>query len=274
LSADSLRQRLSAPEACVTIVDRGWCVTCPIGGDAAPWSAVVGRLARDLELVERGRDEHRLRVAHAPLDTAKAEPPPAAPVATSGPQLSRRGLFAALANPKTLRPPQAVHLRQADVAPEPVDATALIERFDWLKGLSSSAVLPAALFPAATIADTCCINRVCVRACPTGALQTFAETSRKGIMFDAPLCIACGACAQACPTGSMSISPAAAGLFSGPVVLREERFVTCSRCAADFTPNSDDEEVCPACHKDVDVARLGHALFRPRTAARGDETVT
>jgi Fe-S-cluster-containing hydrogenase component 2 len=262
LNRHELRRLLSSPESRITIVDRGWCATCRIGGGAAPWASVVARLARDLEVVECGPG--RLRVAHEPLPAAKAEPPPAAPGAQGRPQLSRRGLFAAVSQPKMLRPPQAVQLRQDGVVPERVDATALGRRRGWLEAMSVAAELPAAHFPAARIADTCCSNQVCVRSCPTGALHPITDTEHIGVSFDAPLCIACGACESACPTKSISIAPEGSGVYGGPVTLREVRRATCSRCDAVFTPQSADESVCLACGKDLDLSRLVHGLFKTR----------
>jgi NAD-dependent dihydropyrimidine dehydrogenase PreA subunit len=259
------------PEVRITIVDRGWCGTCPISGDAAPWTPLVERLTRDLKIVER--ETGRLRVAREPLPAVKAEPPPATPGALGGHQLSRRGLFAALSKPKTLRPLPGVQLRQADVVPGRVDTASLEQRVAWLRGMSGTTDLPADLFPAATIAETCCSSQVCISACPTGALQVIDDTGRTGVAFDAPYCIQCGACESACPTQSISIAPEGIGAYRGPVALREVRRFSCTRCDADFAPATDDESICLACRKDSEVARLGHDLFRPRPMNRDHEPV-
>lgn len=270
LSAGVLRALLTAPGDHITIVDRGWCERCVIGGMAAPWADAVARVERELRSLESGT--RRIMVERSILDAGSAGPAPAPQARSFEAPLSRRQLFARAAHPAP-RPPSHVRAARIDAAPARVAIAALEQRIAWLRHVADSNDLPAGLLPGAKIADTCCDNQVCVSACPTGALRTITDTGRTSVAFDASLCIACGACERACPTGSMSISPEGAGPYSGPVVLREQRFVTCSRCEADFISKSDDEQVCLACRKDTDVARLGHGLFRPRTKARDDETV-
>jgi formate hydrogenlyase subunit 6/NADH:ubiquinone oxidoreductase subunit I len=263
LAAEALRERLSDPDAHVVIVDHGWCRNCTVGGSTAPWSDAVGRVTVDLQAI--GRSPRQLRIERRELPPELAGPPPAPSGRTQPAPISRRQLFTRIARPQP-RPVEALRAVSRHVAPARVDVRGLHRRLEWLRDLSAAPTVPASLFASASIADTCCDNQVCIRACPTGALAAPTEAWSPGISFDPALCIACRACSEACPTQSITVTERGSGRYAGPVVLRSSRVATCDRCSADFAPREDERE-CPACRKDAEMMRLGHRLFQRRSQA-------
>jgi Fe-S-cluster-containing hydrogenase component 2 len=263
LDPDVLRERLSDSDACVTIADRGWCGNCTVGGSAAPWASTLERVSRDLQAI--GRSHRQIRVERTPLPPKLAGPPPAPSKRTPQVPISRRQLFSRLARPQP-RSVEALRAERGDVLPGRVDVSALDRRLEWLTRMTNAPTVPASLFVSAGIADTCCDNQVCVRACPTGALAAPIEADALSVTFDPALCIACRACSDACPTRSITITERGSGRYAGPVVLRSSRVATCDRCSADFAPREGERE-CPACQKDSEMMRLGHRLFQHRPRA-------
>jgi Fe-S-cluster-containing hydrogenase component 2 len=262
LTANHLRASLATGTEEIVLVDRGWCATCPAGGTDTPWDDVLARLGRELDLLGMRRGPS-VRVETRSLPKESALSPPVARRASSE-TLTRRQLFARLANPKPK--PTASHASACDQPPSVIRTDALIERRAQLARIVAGP-LPGALFPAASIADTCCDNLICTRACPTGALRSIQESGVGGVAFDAALCIACGACEEACPTHSITIHAAGEGVYEGSVPLRRHDRRICAQCGAEFSTH-DGRSACLACSKDAEIVRLGHDLMRRRAAPR------
>jgi Fe-S-cluster-containing hydrogenase component 2 len=263
-------RRLLANGSDVTLVDRGWCRDCPAGRRPDPWRSTVAQVHRELEAL--GKDaQKRVRVAHAPLPTAIALAPPAAPSRRS-PVMARRQLLLGLSQPRPpARPPLRVDARHSP--PAKVATEALIKRRDDLRQLADGEALPGALFPAVAISDTCCDNQVCVSACPTGALRAIDAGNTRGVDFDAALCIACRACESGCPSHSVSVRAEGQGTYAGWIALRRTPQAICRSCRSPYVRKGE-ETACPACRKDADLARLGHGLMRRRWQADEPFAVT
>jgi formate hydrogenlyase subunit 6/NADH:ubiquinone oxidoreductase subunit I len=127
-------------------------------------------------------------------------------------------------------------------------------RFIALKRLAPGQVLPASLFPRLTASADCANHRLCVAACPTGAMQEYRVDGARGIRVDAAACAACGLCTQLCPGQALTLHPAgeAAEAYAGPHPLTRFALHTCPACDAEY---EDDGPVCPACLKDQSFAR-------------------
>lgn len=267
LTVNRLLDFVAKGASTLTIVDRGWCTSCPAGGESEPWQVTQRTVSRLLEGVLSGT-ETSIRVERAHLSPERARSlevlrPAAAP------QLSRRQLFARLAKPSPPAEVQVSVVAASSHTSSHVTTVHLDERRQLLQSLSADRPLAAALFPSVDIAPTCCNSQVCTRACPTSALSVWAQPDTTGIAFDAALCIACGECEGACPTQSVALRAAGQGYYTGRNAVSRHARAICSSCDGAFTPNGD-EVVCRACSKDRDLAALGFALMRrpqPQCAA-------
>ena len=125
--------------------------------------------------------------------------------------------------------------------------------------------LALGVVPVLRAADACVGHGVCASVCPTGALRRFEEPGLTGIEFDAGECFACGACVVVCPEEALSLDSRSAGAASArPARITHHALRTCARCDDEFTARGENE-LCPACRKDV-------GLFTTGFSARSDET--
>lgn len=258
LTASQVRAWLATGIDEIILVDRGWCAACPTGGTDAPWGDVLAKVGCELDLLD-ARSNRSIRVDTRPLPNQAALSPAVARGGASE-TLTRRQLFARLSDPKPKS--SATRASACNQPPSTVRADALNERRRQLAQLLADS-LPAALFPAVSIAETCCDNRICAHACPTAALRAIQETGFGGIEFDAALCIACRACEEACPTHSISLSTAGSNVYPGAVLLQRRAHQICAQCGDEFAMH-DGRSVCLACCKDADIVRLSHDLMRRR----------
>lgn len=268
ITVGHLRSWLTEGEDAIVLIDRGWCENCPAGGSAAPWSSTFECVKRELESLDaRARD--RIDVECLPLPVSIALDPPS-PRKSARSAFTRRELFARLSRsqPKAGPPPAAT---AEDAPPRTVSVDALLARRRQLSKLAGGDLLPGSMFPSIAIADTCCNNQICVRACPTEALRSVEEDKVDGIDFNAALCIACGACANACPTDSISVRAHGEGTYEGAVSLRRHARQACPHCGIEFVP-TDSQPECLACRKDAEIAQLGHGLMRNRSFAADEMT--
>ena len=123
--------------------------------------------------------------------------------------------------------------------------------------------LPEGAVPALRATDACANHGICAAACPTGALRRFHRPGRAGLAFDAAECFACGACVVVCPEEALQLD-ARNSAPSTSEQITSHALRICARCDDEF-PARGEDELCPACRKDV-------GLFTTGFSARSDET--
>jgi ferredoxin len=255
LSEAALLEAVAALEGDVRLIDRGWCASCPAGGDPAPWAAAVEAANSTLAPLS----QHRVRVVTRPTPERRAA---SLPERLEDRGAARRGLFRRLT---AAAPPATPRRARGPIAPRAAQRRhAAIERL----ARQAEAEVPAALFPVMAISDACRNSRICAAACPTGALSLGSEAG--GIDFAAGACIACGACESACPEGALTLSPQGTGsLPDRPVALRRVDTAICRTCGSRFAPEAG-EDSCLPCARSAELAREAFALMRrPRREASG-----
>lgn len=152
-----------------------------------------------------------------------------------------------------------------DTKPQPERLSA--ERIALLKeiALCWERRLPEGAVPELRSSNACANHGVCAAVCPTGALRRFEEPGFTGLEFDAAECFACGACVVVCPKEALGLE--ARGTGEAPAKLERitrHAMRACARCDDEFAGRGEDE-LCPACRKDV-------ALFKTGFPARSEET--
>lgn len=250
LSSASLLEVVAATGGTVTLIDRGWCATCPAGRTASPWAEALA----DVVAVAAATNPIGLTVERAPLPLRRALPLPDHLGARGA---ARRSVFRRHPDTRPGTKPARVH------RVEPRQSLRRAAAIARLAGRPASAML----LPGLTVSDRCAASRVCVAACPTSALSVGADAHGTGLDLDASRCTACGACASACPEQAITIHDRGAGTASGTIALTRMADVSCPACGTRFTPRSE-ETLCPVCVREREVARLGFALMRrPTTQA-------
>jgi ferredoxin len=270
LGTDGLLRLVAGSPYGVRLLDRSLCAECPAGGDAFPPVGDALDTANALLDEMAVPAERRIGVEPRPLRDAPRPPTPAP--GSHGRPVSRRDLWKALAS-------EAVRARDAAQAPRPPASVgsaplpdgrarvtprkrlAVIAR---LRALDETRArpLPARLRPSLAIAPTCRDHNLCVRLCPTGALELQESGSRKAVRFDPDRCIACAACIHACPGGAIGWQEKADDVSTGPRTLITHETRTCGECGADFVQRGMAEEnslpTCPDCQKS---RRLMQSVF-------------
>jgi ferredoxin len=118
--------------------------------------------------------------------------------------------------------------------------------------------LPEGAIPWLSVSEDCLDHGICASVCPTGALRRYEEPGLQGLQFDASECFACGACVVVCPERAMSLEARESAPESIERISRHE-LRACARCDDEFAARGDDE-LCPACRKDVALFKTG---FQP-----------
>lgn len=142
---------------------------------------------------------------------------------------------------------------------EPLDArqVALLKEV----AISWAGTLPAGSTPRIVVSEACRNHGACAAVCPTGALRAYCAEAVGGLEFRPATCIGCGVCAVVCPENALALHAAAAVEAAGVqvVVLSRHALRECARCDNTFVV-SRDEELCPACRKDVSLFANGFQL--------------
>lgn len=113
--------------------------------------------------------------------------------------------------------------------------------------------LPAGSTPRIIVSGSCVNHGTCAAVCPTDALRTYSAEGVGGLEFLAAACISCGVCAVVCPESALAIEAAAVPATALPAYLVTRHAQReCARCDNSFVA-SGDEELCPACRKDVSL---------------------
>jgi ferredoxin len=238
--------------ATVTLVDRGWCADCASGGSPQPWADAVRAASDNLALLNLNADRLSVTRAPLPLNRAQSAPQPRGPREDG---YSRRQLFRRLTTP----PPAPDRSRVTGARPYAgkVDVPALQSRRGHLRALNGGEPLPAALFPALEVTGAP-DPRLSASVCPTDALHLVEATDDDRLVFDAVLCLACGACEAA---GGLALHPRGPGTYAGPATLFTQTMADCPRCLRRFAPDGD-QRICDGCHKDNDLAAGAFGLMR------------
>jgi ferredoxin len=231
----------------VRLLDRGFCDRCPTGGPEHPAAGALGEAERVLDALDVPA-ERRPKLVYEPLALRRMELRREEPVLEE--RLSRRSFLTGLSRATPLFGAIGADATSAPGAPEPQ----VRRRFAALKRLAPGQVLPASLFPRLTASADCANHRLCVAACPTGAIQEYRVDDARGVRVDAAACVACGLCTQLCPGQALTLHPAgdAAEGYAGPQPLTRFALHTCPACDAEY---EDQGPVCPACLKDRSFAR-------------------
>lgn len=248
LSATWLLEQLAeSPQRPLTLLDRGFCTACPVGGAIHPASAALAEVGRTLATL-RVSPAGPPRLVQFPLPPERMDRDLGEPVLEI--RVSRRSLFV---GPGRVIQPPGVRSLQAAVPPEASQAQPQ-RRLAALSRLAAQPALPAALFPTLAAGADCSGHWVCAAACPTGAIREYRTEQGLGTDFDAAACIACGVCTRLCPEQALTLLPAgdAADTYPGPQPLTRFALSTCPDCGADY---QGDEPACPACLRDHSFAR-------------------
>jgi ferredoxin len=228
------------------LLDRGFCDRCPTGGPEHPAAGALAESERVLDAL--GVPSERWpKLVYEPLPPGRMEASQAEPVLEE--RLSRRSFLTA-ASRAAMSPSDPADAPSAPRMAEPQ----VRRRFAALKRLAPGKVLPASLFPRLTASAECANHRLCIAACPTGAVQAYRVDGARGIRVDAAACAACGLCTQLCPEQALSLHPSGDGAeaYVGPQPLTRFALRTCPACDAEY---EGDGPACPACLKDQSFAR-------------------
>jgi len=243
----------------VVLVDRSWCASCLAGGSAQPPVAKQLEFARHA-LTRLGWPQQSLpEIWREPLPVSLM--PEEIPVPAEREAIGRRAFFRFLAGKaadavieRTAPPPKALPrsiIRQGErLFPEQVRLVAVLERLAARRGVP----LPANLFPAVSISETCANHGVCAGVCPTGALSRYEDEAATGIRFESWLCAGCGLCARSCPEGALVLDLAPTGdeIMDGQRELTRLPWGVCTSCHERFAARG--KSLCPRCEKSRNLA--------------------
>lgn len=142
---------------------------------------------------------------------------------------------------------------------EPLDARQIALLKEVARSWTGS--LPAGLTPRIVVSEACRNHGTCAAVCPTGALGAYGADAVGGLEFRPATCIGCGVCAVVCPEAALALHAADAIDAAGAhvVVLNRHALRECARCDNAFVV-SGDEELCPACRKDVSLFANGFPM--------------
>jgi ferredoxin len=237
---DILEWLAANPEHTLEWCDRGWCADCPAGGSEFAGASVMARIEPLLSVLEVPIRQWP-KTRSVPTDVAAALPLDSTP---PSPSIGRRRFFAAFAGDLPDRsPPAAASLRVSRAAHRASPRIAQFrQRWDAaVRRLAArgAEVLPAAIYPEVTVAESCDLAGVCAAVCPSAALtlERDHQASAVALSFNAALCLDCGQCQRACPTQSLQLRPAGAveqPLPQAPQVLRTLSLQTCQSCGQQF----------------------------------------
>jgi Fe-S-cluster-containing dehydrogenase component len=116
--------------------------------------------------------------------------------------------------------------------------------------------LPAGSVMELQVGAACAHHGGCVAVCPTAALRPYSNDGVAGLEFDAAACIGCGVCALVCPENAMTLRAVSAAPALAAQPVSRHAVQLCARCDDEFAVRGD-EELCPACRKDVQLFTTG-----------------
>lgn len=237
----------------IELIDRGWCGRCSAGGCAQrPAQPALQEVVLWLDAVADPRPRPRFTERPLPAESMPAAIPLRPEPDDPGPALSRRSFFRTLATDPIGRGRKSTPIGGAGRAAFPASARRespekrrLRDALDAAAARAGS-TLPNEFFARVTGNGTCLDDRICVGACPTGALNVVETEGAAALTFAATACIGCGACARACPEHALEV--AAHGGERAPVVIATHVLRACSTCGEHFAAPEAETE-CLACRK-------------------------
>lgn len=258
---------LAAGDRTLTLVDRGWCAHCLVGGS--------GGFAGEALLDEAQVWLEACGVPAAQRPKRKADLLPAALMPQSIPDadnqiaMGRRAFFGRLGKEiaRTERPAVAPSGPRAALRQS---ACALPARERWLAALDALAghhgrPLPTQALPQLVVAASCGDHGVCAGVCPTGALTRDESDAATQLSFDARACVSCARCTSACPHGALRLTD---GGSTEQVTIRTLPLRACIECGRLFA-DTDGAACCPRC---VAAKNQARSLFGPLIADRPPES--
>lgn len=165
--------------------------------------------------------------------------------------------------------------RADDAAEQKSAPTERLRLLDALGQLPRSVLCDTTLdglpFAYITADERCSACGVCVRVCPSGALNFVADDNRYDLTFFAGACTDCGACLHVCQPDALRRESVTldALIQSAPVVLQQGSLRRCAKCGARFAGESD-MKLCPVCdfrRKNPFDRRLPPAFQRHRASS-------
>lgn len=264
-----LALRLSAGDAPVILLDRGWCSNCPAGaGNASPNDAALTTVCSLLAAIS-------LPEALLPRMQRHLLPLTLRDDRMTRIGISRREFFRRLAANGSVIPERAPTSRGLAKAAPVVRAH--MRQMSLLRRLSEvhSGVPVDKLMPRVTISTACRDNGACAAHCPTRALRRWQGKTAQGVSFDPHLCLDCGLCAQSCSYKALSIGHSSVALvIAERLILTAHLLGRCRQCGAEI-PGIDTEGHCPRCHngigmlRDLSGLRVNHSASGNKTTERG-----
>ena len=260
--AGLLRWWLAAGGAGLTLVNRGGCQDCSLGGQAFAAQGAMDQASAWLGAcgVEPARQPRSRRATGA----LRPLPEVARDAARDRRPLSRRGFLRRV----TTEVGQAVPVAAAPAGPrallhrEPCPLPAREELLDALGEVAASqgSVLPRGVLPGLAVDATRCTDHgLCASACPTGALRRFEDDGRSELRFETTRCVSCRRCEQACPEHALQWGDAGPAAAS---TLRSTALRSCIECGAEFAPRGA-RALCIRCATGASLAR---SMFGTRIA--------
>lgn len=267
ISLTTLINLVARTPCAITLIDRGWCATCPSGAGKAAMNELVDA-ARTVVADVGLPDERFPRVLNVPTPHELALSMSAV---ADGPPVTRRAFFGALLKrtaeaATAIRSPDiarlAVETTRSALSVSPVIhytrkrmAASLVE----LAGQAGKA-LSAKFFPDMSVSGRCALHGVCSAVCPSGALAVIRSETSAGLCFDPELCLACGLCTRHCPTGSLSMSTIGNAADTHSMDEKQLNLYPlrdCVMCGKVFVSHGFDD-TCPACHGN---RKMAESLF-------------
>lgn len=245
-------------EKSIHLIDRGECSFCPGG-------AGIKALMATLTEVRMLLHACGVEIEQLPMMTSKPAHgtfSPTIPTTANEVRLDRRGFFRGLMGGVARGADEISAAGNAQVDPIILRDPALpIEQLRVATALASIArrhdrPVPTSVLPQLSL-SACSAHGICVKVCPTGALERYEEGDHAELRFHAAKCIACGQCARICPDRAIRVAPS--GGSTSIEVLARWQAKTCDQCGSSFFGGGSTS--CAPCEKSHQLHQDVAALF-------------
>jgi NAD-dependent dihydropyrimidine dehydrogenase PreA subunit len=165
----------------------------------------------------------------------------------ASPPVSRRDLFRSQADEKKS---EAADSSEPSQFHERLRFLRAVKQLPAPTGNLATTSLAGLGFALVAVKDDCTACGVCVRACPTDALQMETAESSYQLIFSPQICLACDICSHVCAPNAISLThdPTFDQVFAAEVdqVVQRGCLTSCSKCRAPFAARAD-TGLCPVC---------------------------